>query len=251
MNILYYFFILITIFFIPYICRYLGKIYPFNWGYLYFMLNSNFQTNKLIKKHNKKYHALRKVLFFYSIVFSVMLTTINLLIVSKILLHYYNDNYMLLLVFNIIFLLFTLMAEIDKRYFIIPDIFSYPFILFSILLISTISQNNMNLLNLSVHYIFAESYLDSAIGGLYGYFSGVITSIFFYKKYGDAFGNGDIKILGAIGVLIGINKLYQIIIISFVLFFICSTLLKKKYLPYATVLFPSFLIHALYALYIK
>lgn len=236
----------LVIFNIPYISRFLGKIYPFNWEYLY---EAIINLKKYKKRSKKKLYTKHKLytqkkvnLLVYSFVLSVTLSIVTYYVLSYILLNINKYNLLISISFLIILLLLMIMSEIDKRYYIIPDIFSYPFILFSVLFNSLIfDANKFNNVNLSL--LFAESNIDMGIGGIYGYFSSAIISIIFHKKYKNAFGNGDIKMLAAIGVLIGINKLYKLILISFVLFFISSLFFKKKYMPYATILFPSFLIY--------
>ena len=70
---------------------------------------------------------------------------------------------------------------------------------------------------------------------------GLISSIT-YKKYPEGFGGGDIKLLSSLGVLFGINNLYKVILISIISFVVLSYAFKQRYLPYASVLFLSFVI---------
>ena len=238
---------------IPFISRYLGKIYPFNWETLYRNIiysinNTKHKKNKArgVSNHYKLYISKKRKLLKYSLLLSIISSAIIISILSKISYYLNINNPLIEITFLIINILFLLMFEIDKRYYIIPDIFSYPLILFSILFNMLLIKNVSGLKHTSLASIFSVSGIDSAFGGIYGYFSAVIISIIFHKKYKNAFGNGDIKLLAGVGVLIGIDKLYQVILISFVLFFIYSILLKKRYIPYATVLYPSLLLHIIF-----
>ncbi len=252
------FFILFPIIFsIPYICRYLGKAYPCNWASLIatisFDKNRAKKTQKKVsKKHIEKRNLLKKNLFLYSFFIALILSILSTIISSNILLQITQNNILILCIFNVLYTLFILMAEIDKRYYIIPDIFSYPFILFSMLFVSILTDlptASIQSVALPSNNLFAHSTIDASMGGLYGYAIGALISSIMYKKYGDAFGNGDIKLLAAVGVLAGFDKLYQIVLLSVIVFFAASKILKEKYLPYATVLFVSFLIYLLYGIF--
>ena len=151
-----------------------------------------------------------------------------------------HDNYMIYLTFNVLYLLFLFMFEIDKNGYIIPDFLTFPFVLFSILFLSfllkIIPDGNL------IFNIFSSSILISALGGIYGYAIGVLISSITYKKYPEGFGGGDIKLLSSLGVLFGINNLYKVIFISIISFVVLSYAFKQRYLPYASVLFLSFVI---------
>ena len=228
----------------PFLSRYIVKLYPCT---LPMLLNTSFK-NKKYKNLKIKYKKLKNKLFFYSFNFALISSLINTLIIyllhtiilSNVLVLNIHDNYMIYLTFNVLYLLFLFMFEIDKNGYIIPDFLTFPFVLFSILFLSfllkIIPDGNL------IFNIFSSSILISALGGIYGYAIGVLISSITYKKYPEGFGGGDIKLLSSLGVLFGINNLYKVILISIISFVVLSYAFKQRYLPYASVLFLSFVI---------
>lgn len=123
----------------------------------------------------------------------------------------------------IIFMWFLfLLAEIDKRMFVLPDILTIPLLL----------------LGLAAAYAGRSSIAidDSILGALAGYFLPVAVSllIVWYKK--DAFGGGDIKLLTAIGAWLGLVGLLLVITVASVLGLLVALVQRKKSIAFGPML---------------
>lgn len=111
-----------------------------------------------------------------------------------------------------------LLAEIDCRTFLLPDILTFPLLLLGILA----SGLNMGLV----------SPLESSFGAVVGYVLPVVVSllIVWYKK--DAFGGGDIKLLSAIGAWLGVEGLLYVIAFSSVLGLLYALVRRQRALAF-------------------
>lgn len=114
--------------------------------------------------------------------------------------------------------LLLLLAEIDIRSFLLPDILTIPLLLLG-LLASYIGKG-------------VVSSDVSIYGAIIGYFLPVVVSllIVWYKK--DAFGGGDIKLLAAIGAWLGTEGLLYVITLSSVLGLLWALLRHKNSLAF-------------------
>ena len=115
---------------------------------------------------------------------------------------------------------FLIIFFIDLKHFIIPNE-----ITFTMMIIGFLKSFDPNL-----HFLF-PNYLDSLIGGLFGY--GVIWSIiFFYKQIRkkEGMGLGDAKLLSAIGVWFGWISIPFVLFFSsvFALIWVTPDLIKKS-----------------------
>ena len=115
---------------------------------------------------------------------------------------------------------FLIIFFIDLKHFIIPNE-----ITFTMMIIGFLKSFDPNL-----HFLF-PNYLDSLIGGLFGY--GVIWSIiFFYKQIRkkEGMGLGDAKLLSAIGFWFGWISIPFVLFFSSVcaLIWVTPDLIKKK-----------------------
>ncbi len=115
------------------------------------------------------------------------------------------------------------MATNDLKYRIIPDVYLFPF-LFAGLLITAF-------------FPWPVSIGDSVIGGATGYCLGMVIGFIFDKthkkqKY-PPIGMGDIKLLGAGGIWLGIPGLAIAMVISCILSIIWGYKKHQKYVPFA------------------
>ena len=124
------------------------------------------------------------------------------------------------LLFFILCIGFVIIFFIDLKHFIIPNE-----ITFTMMIIGFLKSFDPNL-----HFLF-PNYLDSLIGGLFGY--GVIWSIiFFYKQIRkkEGMGLGDAKLLSAIGFWFGWISIPFVLFFSsvFALIWVTPDLIKKS-----------------------
>ena len=114
--------------------------------------------------------------------------------------------------------LLVLMAEIDFRSLLLPDILTIPLLLFGVFVAC------FGLSNMSIE--------DSVVGAMVGYFLPVLVClmIVWYKK--DAFGGGDIKLLSALGAWLGVEGLLNVIAGASVLGIVWALLQRKKSLAF-------------------
>lgn len=95
--------------------------------------------------------------------------------------------------YSIVFLILFLLLAIDLKSFLLPDSLNYFLIWFGLFL----SINKMNLLNLSVE----QSIYGAITGYLILFLIGFLGKLAFRK---ESMGQGDFKLIAAIGVLIGV-----------------------------------------------
>lgn len=109
--------------------------------------------------------------------------------------------------FKIIYLWFLLLlAEIDYRMYLLPDILTIPLLLTGLLA----SVFDMGFIPIQ----------ESVIAAFIGYFLPVVVSLLFVWKHKDAFGGGDVKLLCALGAWLGVEALLAVIVVSAVLFIV-------------------------------
>ncbi|MBE6443715.1 MAG: prepilin peptidase [Alphaproteobacteria bacterium] len=114
--------------------------------------------------------------------------------------------------------LLLLMAEIDFRIFLLPDILTVPLLLLGFLA----SSLNMGFV----------AFNESAIGAFIGYFLPVLVSLLIVWRNKDAFGGGDIKLLSALGAWLGVEGLLYVIVLASVLGIVYSLIRKKSVLAF-------------------
>ena len=125
-------------------------------------------------------------------------------IISFLLIYYLYGLSLTTLLLIILSLAFIIIFFIDLKYFIIPDIITYP-----MMVLGFLKSFDPNLNEIFPNYIF------SLIGGIFGY--GIIWSIiYFYKqvKKKDGMGLGDAKLLAVIGFWFGLDAIPFIIFLS-------------------------------------
>ncbi len=114
--------------------------------------------------------------------------------------------------------LLVLMAEIDFRSMLLPDILTVPLLLCG-LFVACFGFSNMQI-------------GDSVIGSMVGYFLPVLVCllIVWYKK--DAFGGGDIKLLSALGAWLGVESLLNVIAIASILGIVYAIIKRQSSLAF-------------------
>ncbi len=106
-----------------------------------------------------------------------------------------------------------LLAEIDLRTLLLPDILTIPLLLTGLLASC-----------LDFGFIIIQ---DSVIAAFIGYFLPIAASLLFVWKNKDAFGGGDIKLLSALGAWLGLEGLLYTIVLSCI-FFMVFALFKRS-----------------------
>ena len=118
--------------------------------------------------------------------------------------------------------LLLLLAEVDYRTFLLPDILTVP------LLIIGFAAAAFN-----SGWVVVE---DCAIGALVGYFLPVAVSLLIVAWKKDAFGGGDIKLLAALGAWLGVKGLLCVIVTASIAGMIYAILRRKKELAFGPML---------------
>ncbi len=124
-----------------------------------------------------------------------------------------------------------LLAEIDWRMFLLPDILTVP------LLILGFFASVWN-------FGFAIP-SDSALGALTGYFLPTIAALFLVWKNRDAFGGGDIKLLAALGAWLGVEKLLYTIALASICQMFLALLQRRRAVAFGPALAFSSIIIAI------
>ena len=175
-------------FFIPYAARRFAKFMPatfagalvelFRWG----KKSKNYRKTKLYR------------LFFLR---SVCYGFLAFLIIGAA---YFRFGSMGLSFLSAYFLILFLLAEIDFRTCLLPDILTVPLMIVGFA--ASILGNGFVMPN------------EATLGAVIGYFLPVLASllIVWYRK--DAFGGGDIKLLAALGTWLGVEGLLYVIVLS-------------------------------------
>ncbi len=205
-------------FFVPYIARRFNKFMPATLGYAVYKI---LMPVKRCKKTSLKKQALLRKYFYRSVGIGIL--TALLFYVFYLKFGQVAIFYKLLFVWACV-----LLAEIDKRMFLLPDIITFPLVLVGFF-VSLASFGFVGPINASV-------------AGLLGYFIPVVASLFFVWRNKDAFGGGDIKYLSVIGVWCGVSCLLFTIMLASISFGIYSIIKKQRsgafgpWLSYSTIL---------------
>ena len=103
-----------------------------------------------------------------------------------------------------------LLYEIDERMLLLPDILTVPLLILGFMFAALVMPD--------VDYYSVSAAHLSAMGAAAGYVLPVLASLFLIRKYPDAFGGGDIKLLAASGAWLGLGAVPYLILISCVAF---------------------------------
>ena len=177
---------------IPYIARRIGKQIPAPMGLIWlkiFMPTHYMPWTKL--KTNEAYMELFKRYVMRSIgwgIFCAAATFLFALNFDAVFTWWY-----------IVFLwILLLLVEVDKRFMLLPDVLTLPLLILGFLYAA---QNGFWLLIPEPNFVPAP--INSALGACAGLLMPLIASLFVVWKHPEAFGDGDIKLLAAIGAWIG------------------------------------------------
>ena len=202
---LYAFYGLVCGLFIPYIARRFAKFMPATFAYALWQIVS-FPRKKSEKK-SAQYLVLRNK-FRWRSVMSALITAGLFFSASFV----FGETH---LVWYCLFIwLLLLLAEIDWRMFLLPDILTIPLLLCGFFVSA-----------LGWGWISPQ---ESAIAAFIGYFLPVVVSLLFVWKNKDAFGGGDIKLLSGLGAWLGLEKLLYVIVLSSVLFLLYALFARKR-----------------------
>ena len=177
---------------IPYLARRIGKQIPAPMGRIWlkiFMPTHYMPWTKL--KTNEAYMELFKRYVMRSIgwgIFCAAATFLFALNFDAVFTWWY-----------IVFLwILLLLVEVDKRFMLLPDVLTLPLLILGFLYAA---QNGFWLLIPEPNFVPAP--INSALGASVGLLMPLIASLFVVWKHPEAFGDGDIKLLAAIGAWIG------------------------------------------------
>ncbi|MGI5845886.1 MAG: prepilin peptidase [Alphaproteobacteria bacterium] len=124
----------------------------------------------------------------------------------------------------------VMMSIYDWKHQIIPDMYLLPFMLIGLLIV--------------IFFPWFFGIAESIIAGVIGYSLGMVMRVLFKRKSSDAIGLGDIKLMTAGGIWLGISGLAISLVISCILGGIWGFVKKQKFIPFA----PFFFIGAICSL---
>jgi len=196
-------------FLIPYAARRFAKFMPATPAYaIYRLIKPHAFVSKEKRHSNPQYQKLCRRYFMRSFGWAVVCAALSWLTYSGL------EEYSCAAVFCTGFLwTLLLLSEIDIRMCILPDILTFPLLLFGFLF--------------SIICGFINP-LESSLASLVGFFLPVIASAFLVWKDKNALGGGDIKLFSAIGAWMGVELLLYIIILASGLFGVASLLKKRR-----------------------
>lgn len=169
-------------------------------------------------RREKKLSGYRKSKQYKKLVWrSVMMGLLNVVLTAVLFYEFPNAGFMI--AYSWILLL---LAEIDLRMFILPDILTIPLLLVGIA-VAYIGQGMVSI-------------DESVYGALIGYFFPIAVSLLvvWYKK--DAFGGGDVKLLAALGAWLGVEGLLYVITAAAILGLLWAMIRRQKALAFGPML---------------
>lgn len=189
---------------IPYLARRFHKFMPATFAYaLYRIFHINKRVSKQKRLSNHKYIQLRNRYFMRSLGWGITTAAILFLAAQTI-----PASEMPWISAFIIILL--ILMEIDKRMFLLPDILTIPLLIIGFAYAAFAGE----LLGEDT----ASAAANSSLGAVFGYLIPVIASLFLIKKYPEAFGGGDIKLLAAVGAWLGLANIPFVILLACIIF---------------------------------
>lgn len=196
-------------FIIPYMARRFAKFMPATPAYaVYRLIKPHASVSKRKKLSNPQYQKLCRRYFMRSLGWAIVCAALSWLTKAGL------EQYGCASIFCTGFLwTLLLLSEIDTRMYILPDILTFPLLLFGFLFSVTCGFINP---------------LESALASLVGFFLPVIASAFLVWKDKNALGGGDIKLFSAIGAWMGVELLLYVVILSSFLFGIASILKRQR-----------------------
>ncbi len=203
---------------IPYIARRFNKFMPATLGYALYKI---IKPTKKCKKTSLKQQKLKKKYFYRTVLLGIITSIIFYIFQLK----YGTQD----IGFKLLFIwLILLLAEIDNRMMLLPDIITFPLALIGYL-VAFLGFGFTDITN-------------AIISGIVGYILPVVASLAIVWKNKDAFGGGDIKFLAVIGIWGGFFTLLSTIILASISFGIYSLCKRQRagafgpWLTYSTLL---------------
>lgn len=212
--------------FIPYIARRFAKFMPATPGYALvqiFKFSKKVSSSK--RSQNPAYSKMARRLFYRSLLSGLVMAVLVYLGLERF-------GQLHPVWFIGYFWVLLLLAEIDSRMLLLPDILTVP------LLIAGFALSAW-----SVGFVSAP---ESALGAVCGYFLPVAVSLLFVWKNKDAFGGGDIKLLAALGGWLGVEPLLYVILFAAVLFLAYAAVKRQRSGAFGPALAIAGIIVALY-----
>lgn len=218
---------------IPYMARRFAKFMPATPGYaVYRLLCPNRWVKKSKRRDNVRYQKLMRQYLMRSLGWAIVSSALSYAVYSvfaaEIVVWYIGLVWVLLLLY-----------EIDERMLLLPDILTVPLLIGGF---AFASFNGMD--NVAMPISLAQL---SALGAALGYLLPVIASLFLIKKYPEAFGGGDIKLLTACGAWMGVGAVPYLILGASAVFAIMMFAKKQR----AGAFGPAIVIAALVLVFFK
>lgn len=216
------FYILGALFFgltIPYVARRFAKFMPATFAGA---LVEIFRKEKKLKKYRQT--KLYKKMAWRSVVYGIICAGVTAISYF----HFGSFGFGFTVAFVWILLL---LAEIDYKTMLLPDILTVPLILLGF----WAASSDMGFISVN----------ESALGAVVGYFLPVLVSLLIVWRKKDAFGGGDIKLLAAVGAWLGVEKLFYVIALASILGLIYGMMKKLKAMPFGPMIAVSAIVVAL------
>ena len=196
---------------IPYMARRFAKFMPATPGYALYRLIR--PVKRVKRKQSITYNRLVKRYFMHSLGWAVITSALSYCV--YICMPEVTACWYLALIWILL-----LLYEIDERMLLLPDMLTVPLLILGFMFAA---------------FAFDEGSFDvaspaqiSALGAAAGYVLPILASLFLIKKYPDAFGGGDIKLLAAVGAWLGLAAVPYLILISCVVFAVFSIIKRQR-----------------------
>lgn len=193
---------------IPYLARRFGKFMPATFAYgLYRIIRPNKTVPRARRATNGRYGKLMRRYIMRSLGWGIIAAALSYLAAQKF--GVAHISWYLGFIWTLL-----LLTEIDYRMQLLPDVLTVPLLLFGFAYAVLVG--------------YWVNPAESAIGGLLGYFVPVAASLLLVWKRPDAFGGGDIKLLAALGVWFGFEKLMILIVTACIIFGLYAVVYRKR-----------------------
>ena len=194
-------------FLVPYIARRFAKFMPATFAYAVWQIVFSGKGCGKKAKKSSRYKQLCSCYFWRSLMAGLLSGGLFFAAFA-----YWGANGA---VFRCMFIwILLLLAEIDYRMYLLPDILTIPLLLLGVLA--------------GVFDVGFVVLQDAVVAANIGYFLPVLASLLFVKYNKDAFGGGDIKLLSALGAWLGLEGMLATIVVSCGLFFVWALVKRQR-----------------------
>ena len=185
---------------IPYMARRFAKFMPATMANaIYWLIKPSKKVSKEKRSKNGKYQDLMHKYIMRSVGWGVICAALTFAVIMCLPSKFYVALVWILL----------LLYEIDERMLLLPDILTVPLLIIGFVYAATLPCSE---------YVYCSKAFYSAAGAAFGYVLPVVASLFMVKKYPDAFGGGDIKLLAAAGAWVGFANVPILLLVSSFIF---------------------------------